>query len=116
MKARGAACKIPENATIEQIDGLGLEVSRAIEEVGTRLETIGYMVYCRIATLEMVNDLIRGVVIFWWARIRPFVERDREKTANPKSYEWTQWLAERLRERRERFGAVPAYERHVNWR
>jgi len=115
-RALNLLVKIPENATMEQIDGLGPEMSRAIEEVGIRLETIGYMVYCRIVTLEMVDDLIGGVVIFWWGRIRPFAERDRKKTSNPKSYEWVQWLAERLVERREKFEAPPAYERHAKWR
>jgi len=92
-RALNLLVKIPQNATIEQIDALGPEISRAIEEVGIRLETIGYMVYCRIVTLDMVDDLIGGVVVFWWDRIRPFAQRDREKTANAKSYEWVQWLA-----------------------
>lgn len=60
----------------------------------------------------MVEDLFSGVVIFWWSRLRPYAERDRVRTSNPKSYEWFQWLAERLEERRKRIDVVPAYERY----
>lgn len=103
--------RIPENPTAEQIDALGPDVADAIEQVGIRVETIGYMVWRGIVEIEMVEDLFSGVVIFWWSRIRPYAERDRKRTSNPKSYEWFQWLAERLQERRARANVVPAYER-----
>jgi len=104
--------RIPEGATAEQIDALGPEVADAIEQVGIRVETIGYMVWRGIVEIEMVEDLFSGVVIFWWSRIRPYAERDRERTSNPKSYEWFQWLAERLEERRQHADVLPAYERY----
>ena len=103
--------RIPAGATAGQIDGLGPEVTDAIEQVGIRVETIGYMVWRDIVDIAMVDDLFGGIVIFWWSRIRPFAERDRERTSNPKSYEWFQWLAERLTERRQSQLAVPAYLR-----
>jgi hypothetical protein len=103
--------RIPAGASAEQIDGLGPEVTDAIEQVGIRVETIGYMVWRGIVDIAMVDDLFGGIVIFWWSRIRPFAERDRQRTSNPKSYEWFQWLAERLAERRQVEPAVPAYLR-----
>lgn len=103
--------RIPEGASAEQIDGLGPEVTDAIEQVGIRVETIGYMVWRGIVDIAMVDDLFGGVVIFWWSRIRPFAERDRQRTSNPESYEWFQWLAERLAERRQAQAPVPAYLR-----
>lgn len=103
--------RIPDGATAAQIDRLGREVADAIEQVGIRVETIGYMVWRGIVDIEMVDDLFGGIIIFWWSRIRPFAERDRERTSNPKSYEWFQWLAERLTARRSDCFIVPAYER-----
>src|SRR5947209_18265373 len=91
--------RIPHGATAEQIDALGHDVTLAIEQVGIRVETIGYMVWRGIVDLEMVDDLFGGVVIFWWSRIQPLAERYRERTSNPKSYEWSEWLGERLSER-----------------
>lgn len=104
--------RIPEGASAEQIDALGPEVTAAIEQVGIRLETIGYMVWRGIVDIRMVDDLFSGIVIFWWSRIRPYAERDRARTSNPKSYEWFQWLAERLQERRADADPVPAYQQH----
>jgi hypothetical protein len=104
--------RIPAGATAEQIDALGPEVADAIEQVGIRVETIGYMVWRGIVRMQMVDDLFGGIVIFWWSRIRTYAERDRERTSNPKSYEWFQWLAERLQERRAGADPLPAYERH----
>ena len=103
--------RIPANATAEEIDALGPELTDAIEQVGIRVETIGYMVWRGIVDIAMVDDLFGGVVIFWWSRIKPFAERDRERTSNPKSYEWFQWLAERLEDRRRDRPPVPAYLR-----
>jgi hypothetical protein len=67
------------------------------------------MVWRGIVDIAMVDDLFGGIVIFWWSRIKPFAERDRERTSNTKSYEWFQWLAERLVERRGKEPAIPAY-------
>jgi hypothetical protein len=103
--------RIPEGASAEQIDALGPELTNAIEQVGIRVETTGYMVWRGIVDAGMVDDLFGGIVIFWWSRIRPFAERDRLRTSNPKSYEWFQWLAEQLSERRLGRSAVPAYLR-----
>ena len=104
--------RIPEGATAEQIDALGPEVIDALEQVGIRVETIGYMVWRGIVDIEMVEELYGGIIVFWWSRIRPYVERDRELTSNRKSYEWFQCLAERIEQRRPSTGVIPAYERY----
>ena len=104
--------RIPEGATAEQIDALGPEVIDALEQVGIRVETIGYMVWRGIVDIEMAEELYGGIIVFWWSRIRPYVERDRERTSNPKSYEWFQWLAESIEQRTPSAGVVPAYERY----
>jgi hypothetical protein len=103
--------RIPNGATAEQIDAFGPELAEAIAQVGIRVETMGYLVWRGIVDIEMVEDLFSGIIIFWWSRVQPFAERDRERTSNPKSYEWFQWLAERLAERRQQGSGIPAYER-----
>jgi hypothetical protein len=105
--------RIPEGATAEQIDALGPDVIDALEQVGIRVETIGYMVWRGIVDIEMAEELYGGIIVFWWSRIRPYVERDRQRTSNRKSYEWFQWLAESIEQRRHGAGVVPAYERYA---
>jgi hypothetical protein len=89
---------------------------RTVEDVAVRLETIGYMVYRRIADLDMVDELIGGVIVFWWDRIKPFAERDRARQSSQKAYEWVQWLAERLAERGPRNQKDAAYITRKAWR
>jgi hypothetical protein len=83
----------------------------AATAIGLRLETLGYLVYRRVVPLEMVEDLVGGIARVAWARLSPWVLNDRTESGNEKSYEWFQWLAERLDERGP--SATPA---HVRWR
>ena len=106
---------IPPNLTAEEIDALGAEVIRAIEEYAIRLETIGYMVFRGIVPLETVEELWGGVIMMFWERVRPWAERDRARTNNPRQLEWVQWLAERLQARRTGTMATPAQIAHANW-
>lgn len=63
---------------------------------------------------ELVEDLIGGVTIDFWRKLRPWVEDLRAANRQPLLLEWFQWLAERLAERG-RSDAVPVYERCRDW-
>jgi hypothetical protein len=108
--------KLPENAQAADVERVGPELERAIWDMGVRLETIGYMVFRRNVTLETVDDLIGGVTLMFWSRTKNWCERDRMQTGNPKSFEWCEWLANRIAERRAQVGHKPAHERYAHWR
>jgi hypothetical protein len=74
---------------------------------------MGILVYRRIAPFPLVEDLIGGVVIVLWRRLRPWIEAIREETHNPSDSEWFQWLAEQCE--RNASNKVPAYVRHRGW-
>jgi hypothetical protein len=112
----GLLSHIPEGAKAEEIDALGAEVARAIEEYGLRLETVGYMVFRGFIGLEIVEEMIGGITVLMWSRIKPWAERDRAKTASPRQYEWFQWLAEQLQKDRKQRPSEPAYLRHAKWK
>jgi hypothetical protein len=78
------------------------------------MEVIGYLVYRRVLPLRAVEELMGGMLTFWWARIKPFAELDRERMQNPRMFEWAQWLAERVAERRSN-ASEPAFIAHANW-
>ncbi|HME87667.1 MAG TPA: hypothetical protein VKE30_00480 [Chthoniobacterales bacterium] len=80
--------KLPERATVEDVEAAGLATQRAVIEFGVRAETIGYMVFRRSVDLETVDDLIGGVTLMFWSRAKNWCERDRQRTDNPKSFEW----------------------------
>lgn len=68
----------------------------AAHSVGIMLEAMGYAVYRRIVPLEVVQELVGGAVRVAWRRLGPYVQFERARSGSQKSWEWFQWLAERL--------------------
>lgn len=112
----GVIIHMPDNLTAAQIDALGLQTAQAIEDYGVRIETVGYMVFRGIVAIETVEELLGGAITLFWARVKPWVERDRTCSASARQYEWVQWLAERLEERKTGMDATPAYAKYLNWK
>jgi hypothetical protein len=104
--------QLPADATADVVDAGGDEALIGLMNFGVRLETIGYMVHLRLVSLAMVDDLLGGMVLVFWSRARAWVLRERERTGNPKLWEWCQWLADRVTERRAARGHVPAHVRY----
>ena len=107
---------LPPDATVADVERAGAEVQRAMIDFGVRLETIGYMVFRRTIDLRTADDLIGGVTLTFWSRTKEWAERERQRMGNPKLYEWCEWLAERIAERREKLGHKPAYTLYTDWR
>jgi hypothetical protein len=108
--------KLPPNVDASEIDRAGAEVERAIIEFGVRLETIGYMVFRRSVDLQTVDDLIGGVTLMFWSRVKNWSDRERQRTGNPKFLEWCEWLTNRIADRRHQLGHKPAHELYAHWR
>jgi hypothetical protein len=108
--------KLPENAQLSDIERTSPEMERCLFDFGVRLETAGYMVFRRILKLDMVDDLIGGVTLVFWSRAKAWAEHIRIQTGNPKYFEWCEWLAGRITERRVKLGNEPAHIRHAAWR
>jgi hypothetical protein len=107
---------LPEEAEATQIDEAGKAMEAAIFNFNIRLETVGYMVYCRIISLKAIDDLIGGVTLLYWSRARKWMQDYRELTHNPKMGEWSEWLADQIMARRARGEFGPAHIRYRNWR
>ena len=115
-RAMHAVAQLPAEVTAEQVDTLGEGASTALVEFGVRLESVGYMVYSRLVSLETVDDLIGGVILMFWSRAKSWGARERVRTGNPKLFEWCEWMADRIVERRATRGHEPAHLKHRNWR
>jgi hypothetical protein len=107
---------LPDDVTPEQIDERGPECTQAIEDYGVRIETVGYMVFRGIIAIETIEQLLGGAITLFWARARPWIERDRQRAASGRQFEWVQWLAERLEQRKTGRTAEPAYLKYADWR
>ena len=115
-RAMNAMAQLPANATAEQVDAAGEWATTAVVDFGVRLETMGYMVFSRLVSPAKVDDLIGGVVLMFWSRGKAWTERERIRTGNPKLFEWCEWLADRIGERRTTLGQEPAHLKHSRWK
>lgn len=115
-RAMNSIAQLPANATAEQVDAAGEWATNAVVDFGVRLETMGYMVFSRLVSPEKVDDLLGGVVLMFWSRGKAWTERERVRTGNPKLFEWCEWLADRIGERRGMLGHEPAHQKHRSWK
>jgi hypothetical protein len=106
---------LPIGATAEDVQSRGAEFEDYAWAIAAKYETLGYLVYRGIMPIELVEELVGGVGVHLWQRLRPWALTVREQQNQPLLLEWYQWLAERLEER-DRPAAVPAYTRHREWR
>jgi len=108
--------RLPQDVQVVDIDKAGAEVARAVIEFGVRLENVGYLVFRHNVDIETVDDLIGGVTMMFWSRVKDWSFRERKRTGNPKFLEWCEWLANRIARRREQLGHKPAEELYADWR
>jgi hypothetical protein len=95
----------------ENAEGMDRNLELALFTVGIRLEAIGYMVFERLVDLSTVDELMGGFTLIFWSRAEPWVKRRRRESADPKAFEWCEWLAMRITERRANGRSQPAYLR-----
>lgn len=75
------------------------------------LESIGILVYRGDLPLELVDDFFSIPIVRGWDKLAPYVEDLREELHGPQSWEWYQWLHDRLLERHQQTPRVPAHLR-----
>jgi hypothetical protein len=95
----------------ENAEGMDRNLELALFTVGIRLEAIGYMVFERLVDLATVDELMGGFTLIYWSRAEAWVKRRRRESADPKAFEWCEWLAMRITERRANVRSQPAYLR-----
>jgi hypothetical protein len=95
----------------ENSEKMDPKLELALFTVGIRMEAIGYMVFERLVNLETVDELMGGFTLIFWSRAEGWVKRRRRQSADPKAFEWCEWLALRITERRAKARSQPAYLR-----
>ena len=68
--------------------------------VSLTVESIALMCQRRIIDVDVVWDLMGGVVLTGWDNMRGWVADVRAEQRNPKFDEWFEWLAIKLGRRR----------------
>jgi hypothetical protein len=105
---------LPPQISASEIRSRGPDLEDAAWALCAKYETLGYLVYRGIMPIDLVEELVGGVGVHLWTRLRPWAEFVREEQGQPLLLEWFQWLAERLQDR-DRPQAIPAYVRLRSW-
>lgn len=105
---------LPDGVSAGQLRERGQEYEEAAVLVSTTFESMGLMVFRRIAPFSLVEELAGGMIIVVWRKLSAWLETIREEQSQPSWAEWFQWLAEQMI-------AVnaqddPAYLRYKDWR
>lgn len=82
--------------------------------VSLTLESVGIMVHRRITSLDMVWELMGGVVLAVWEKLSVWAGQQREEQGREKFDEWIQWLCDQMKRYQE--GGDPAYLKYRDWR
>jgi hypothetical protein len=104
---------LPDGISAEDLRQAGPEAELAALRIGITFETMGLLVYRRIAPLDLVVELAGGMAVAMWRKIGPLEERIRTEQSQPSSAEWFQWLAEQCEASKDE--GMPAYIAHRGW-
>jgi hypothetical protein len=105
---------VPDGMTLQELRGLGREYEEAAVTVTTSFETMGLLVFKRIATLDLVVDLAGGIITTMLRKLRRFQEDLRVEQNQPSWGEWFEWLGDQVE--RVKPNQDPAHVRHRDWK
>jgi len=104
---------MPDGVSAEQLRQEGFEAENAAVLVCMTFETLGVLVYRRIAPFQLVVELAGGIIVVMWRKLGPWLERIRIEQRQPSWAEWFEWLAQQCERYKDE--AMPAYRKHVHW-
>lgn len=85
---------LPDGIGIEDMRAEGTEYLKAAITVTTSFETMGLLVFRRIAPMSLVLDLAGGIVITMSRKLRVWQNEMRDVQRQPSWGEWFEWLGD----------------------
>ncbi len=113
-KALALLQPLPDGISLAQIRALGESYETAALTVCTSFETMGMLVFKRIAPMDLVMDLVGGIVGVMARKLHQWNEDLREEQQQPSFAEWFEWLGDQALQRKSQ--SVPAHLKHRNWK
>lgn len=106
---------LPDGITATDLRKMDSQYEDAAMLVSLTFESVAIMVHRRIASLDMVWELMGGVVLTAWRKLRAWAEEIRQEQGREKFDEWIQWLCDQMR-RHPEARLKPAYVEHKDWK
>jgi hypothetical protein len=85
--------QLPDGASADEINDASPEFREAAVVVCTSFETMGLLVYRRIAPFDLVMDLAGGMSRSMYRKLQNWILDRRENQDQPSWAEWFEWLA-----------------------
>ena len=105
---------LPDGIRRAEMREKGIEYVKAAITITTSFETMGLLVFRRIATMDLVLDLAGGIVTTMNRKLRNWQNDMRESQDQPSWGEWFEWLADQA-EKTDR-QATPAHIKYGDWK
>ena len=106
--------RLPDGASAEEIRSMNPKYEEAATILCFTFETMGLLMYRRIAPYHLVMEMTGGIIVVMWRKLHVLVETIREEQSQPNFAEWFQWLAEQsgISE----INSEPSYLKYKNWK
>jgi len=105
---------VPDGIGLAELRSKGREYEAAAVTVTTSFETMGILVFKRIAPLDLVADLAGGIITTMNRKLCRFQEELRIEQLQPSWGEWFTWLGDQVE--RVKTKQQPAHLQHHEWR
>lgn len=106
--------KVPDGVGLAELRRMGPEYEAAAVTVTTSFETMGLLVFERIAKLDLVSGLAGGIITTMNRKLAAYQREIREEQSQPSWAEWFEWLADQVA--KSKHGQPPAHVRYRDWR
>lgn len=105
---------LPDGVSADDLRERGAHVEECAVVVAMTFETMGLLVFQRVAPFSLVRELAGGMVVVMWTKLSSWADTIREEQSQPSWAEWFQWLAEQVSDGSPQ--EEPAYVQFRNWR
>ncbi|HTO56722.1 MAG TPA: hypothetical protein VMJ74_02955 [Pseudomonadales bacterium] len=84
---------LPDNVSAIELRERNADLERAALMVAMMYETMGLLVFRRIASFDLAQELTGGLIVVLWRKLGVWVATVRDEQSHPRFAEWFEWLA-----------------------
>jgi hypothetical protein len=106
--------QVPDGVSASELRKMGQEYEQAAIIVGTAFETMGLLVYKKIAEFDLVMELAGGMMSSMHRKLASWLEAIRIEQQQPSWAEWFEWIAKMADKHKAE--KDPAHKSIVDWK
>lgn len=105
---------LPDGISADELRARGPATEEAALLIAMMYETMGLLVYRRIASFGLAQELTGGLLEVLWRKLGGWVKAVRDEQSHPRFAEWFEWLAIQFAKPDNR--GAPAYDVYRQWK